>query len=62
MEECNRKASAAAFRANNQPGEDTDVMDLHGLYVKEAEQASSLRQLVHTRQAHSKLDVPRRCR
>ena len=40
MEEANRKASSAAFRANNQPSEDVDVMDLHGLYVKEAEQAS----------------------
>ena len=37
MEEANRRASEAAFRANNQPGAEVDTLDLHGLYVKEAE-------------------------
>ena len=42
MEEANRKASVAVFRVNNQPSEDVDVMDLHGLYVKEAEKVCCL--------------------
>ena len=36
MEEANRKASEAVFQANNLSSE-ADVVDLHGLYVKEAE-------------------------
>ena len=36
MEEANRKASEAVFQANNLSSE-ADVIDLHGLYVKEAE-------------------------
>ena len=36
MEEANAKASAAVYQANNMSSE-VDVIDLHGLYVKEAE-------------------------
>ena len=36
MEDANRKASDAAFRSNN-AGAEADFIDLHGLYVREAE-------------------------
>lgn len=38
MDDYNRQASEFIFRANNAPGEvDEDAIDLHGLYVEEAE-------------------------
>ena len=40
MEEANCKASEAVFQANNLSS-DADVIDLHGLYVKEAEKVQA---------------------